>query len=107
MSEVRWAFFLPNRRAPETVRDIAKISLGCLCELLGQKHALQGCHVVRKQEMGEATEIRGDDAEAISMGNTGRSSGVNENKCFFIYLCTIRSSVCSDLGTLYRPQTVQ
>lgn len=54
-----------NRRAPKTVLDLAKNSLGRLRELPGQEGALQGHNAVPKPEVGELNEIKDEDEEAV------------------------------------------
>lgn len=63
MRRIRSAYFVLNRRAPETVLDLANMSLGLLRELLGQELELQGRHAVPKPEGEEVTEIKDEDGE--------------------------------------------
>lgn len=69
MREIRVACFALNRRAPEAVLDIAKLSLRWLRELFGQEHASQGRHAARKPEGSAVTEIEGKGAEALVYGD--------------------------------------
>lgn len=53
MREIRSPCSAPSHRAPETVLDLAKMSLGWLRELLGQKRASQEHHAVPKLKLGK------------------------------------------------------
>lgn len=73
MREIRSECFFFNRRAPETVFDLSKMSLGWIRKLLGQERRLHGHHAVLKPEVGEAIEIKDEDEEAVVYGDPRRA----------------------------------
>lgn len=69
MHEIWSACFLINRRAPKTVVDLARMPLGCLHDVLEQERALLGRYRVLKPEVGNVTELKNEDEEALAHGD--------------------------------------
>lgn len=65
MREIPEAYFFLNCRAPETVVDLVKMSLGSLRRLLGQKRALPERHAVLKPEVSGGIKMASEDEEAV------------------------------------------
>lgn len=58
MQDIRPAGFFLKRSEPQKILDLTKMSLRWLLELFRQKSALQGCHIVPKPEVDEATPVK-------------------------------------------------
>lgn len=65
MRGTRLGCFVPSRRAPETIFNLAKMSLEGLRKLLGQERALRGRHAVPETEVGEFIAIKVENEEAV------------------------------------------
>lgn len=69
MGEIRSVYFVFKRRASKTIIKLAKVSLGRLRKLLGQRRALQRRHAALKPEVDEVIEIMDEDENAVVYGN--------------------------------------
>lgn len=68
ISDIRLARSVLSLRVPEMALGLAKMSLGWLCRVFEEKCALQRTLEVPKSEVGELTERKNEDEEAIVYG---------------------------------------
>lgn len=65
MPKICSAYFVLSRRAPETVLDLARMSLGWLRKVLSQERALRGRQAAPTPEVGWITEINDKGNKAV------------------------------------------